>query len=192
MAFSTMDIMKGDVNPSGHLPLTFPKIENQEGMTEEQYPGLDGGMNISYSETFGFGYRWYHLNKQDPAFWFGYGMSYTSFEMNGAEWSSDNSKVSAKFRNSGDIAGNMVPQLYIQMSETCNTAIWKLNGFEKVFLQPGETITVDFPITERDQSVWDVETHSWRKCLGSASARISWSANFGDGEFIEAKTEFKY
>ena len=81
-AFATMDVVVGDVNPSGRLPITMPMVvsgavagrqlntltnppdnltsqENQEGMTMEQYPGLDAGENSTYTEGWAFGYRWY-------------------------------------------------------------------------------------------------------------------------------------
>ena len=80
-AFATMDVVLGDVNPSGKLPITFPATENQEGFTEIQYPGLDDAENVTYTEGWSFGYRFYHQHQENPNFFFGEGLSYTTFDL---------------------------------------------------------------------------------------------------------------
>jgi beta-glucosidase len=75
-----MNIIFGRVNPSGKLSFTMPNIENEQQMTEAQYPGTDGHLNSSYSEKHHFGYRWYDQNKVKPCFEFGFGLSYTKYE----------------------------------------------------------------------------------------------------------------
>lgn len=72
-------VLFGDVNPSGRLPLTFPNVENEIGFTERQYPGLDDASEAYYDEQLLVGYRWYDAKGVAPAFAFGHGLSYTSF-----------------------------------------------------------------------------------------------------------------
>merc|ERR1712038_133319 len=74
------DILFGDVNPAGKLPITFPKVENEMNLTQHQWPGTNG---ISlYSEGLNVGYRWYATHDVSPAYPFGHGLSYTSFVYN--------------------------------------------------------------------------------------------------------------
>ena len=80
-AFATMDVLVGDVNPSGKLPITMPIIENQEGFTTKQFPGVDNKGNVTYSETNAFGYRFYHLHNESPRYWFGEGLTYSQMNL---------------------------------------------------------------------------------------------------------------
>jgi len=193
-AFASMDVLAGDVNPSGKLPITMPMVENQEGMTESQYPGLDGGMNATYSEGWAFGYRYYHLHKESPRHWFGEGMSYSNFELSKATWDSDDN-VSVVISNTGKVDGSEVPQLYLQPPEECDQPLWMLRGFEKVAVSAGESAEVSFVLEDVDLSVWDAsgdaDSHGWKKCQGEYTARIGFSSDI-NVEFDEDETNDKY
>ena len=110
------DLLFGDVNPSGKLPLTFPKTESEvPASTPEQYPGVNG--NAFYSEKLLVGYRWYDAKNVQPLFPFGYGLSYTTFAVNKLSISrfSEKTGVRVAFNvvNTGSRAGAEVVQVYV-------------------------------------------------------------------------------
>mmetsp|Transcript_14764 Transcript_14764/g.26117 ORF Transcript_14764/g.26117 Transcript_14764/m.26117 type:complete len:269 (-) Transcript_14764:115-921(-) len=186
-AFATMDVVVGDVNPSARLPITMPMVENQEGMTTEQYPGLDDAHNSSYTEKWAFGYRYYHLHNEQPRFWFGDGLSYTDFtlETDSLSWNKD-SKITAKVTNAGDSRGAVVPQLYLSPPAACDEPLFMLKGFEKLELDAGESQTVTFKLTDRDLSTWSVDAFDWARCSGNYTARVSLAgANFGGDSYAD-------
>jgi beta-glucosidase len=185
-AFSTMDILLGDVNPSGHLPITMPAVENQEGFTTEQFPGLDDSQNVTYTEHYAFGYRYYHLHNESPRFWFGHGLSYTEFSVTQMAWGEDAVKISVK--NVGVVGGAAVPQMYLNAPVDCNLPVWQLKGFEKIFIEAGEEATLEFPIADRDLSTWNVANRDWEVCKGDWMARVGFSAETVDDETLLEKT----
>ena len=180
-AFATMDVLSGDVNPSAKLPITMPMIENQEGMTADQFPGRDGGMNATYSETWSFGYRFYHEHRESPRYWFGEGMTFSNFQLSNPSWD-DDKRLSVTLSNTGKIDGSEVPQVYLQPPAECNQPLWMLRGFEKTELKAGENVVVTFDLDDVDLSVWSVtgdaeEEHGWVTCQGEYVARIAFSSN---------------
>lgn len=78
MSPALLNVIYGDVNPSGKLPVTLQKGDNDQQMTQEQYPGVDG--ESTYTEKLEMGYRWFDANGVDPLFPFGHGLSYTKFD----------------------------------------------------------------------------------------------------------------
>lgn len=176
------DVLWGDVNPSGHLPFTFPVAlsdcpAHQEGMV---FPN-DG--ETIYDEGILVGYRWFDTKDIEPLFPFGHGLSYTSFEIGEAKASSKalrsggSLRISVPVKNTGDRPGAEVVQLYISDDEASVLRPEKeLKGFEKVFLQPGESRTVTFTVHEADLRFFDADAHQWVSEKGSFTARIGSSA----------------
>ncbi len=176
------DVLWGDVNPSGHLPFTWPATladcpAHQDGMT---FPN-DG--KTFYSEGILVGYRWFDTKGIAPLFPFGHGLSYTSFALGAARTSASalrkggSLKVSVPVTNTGDRAGAEVIQLYISDDEASVLRPEKeLKGFEKVCLQPGETRTVTFDVKEEDLQFFDADKHEWVAEPGTFTARIGTSA----------------
>jgi beta-glucosidase len=159
-------VLFGDVDPSGKLPLTFPRSEaDTPAHTASQWPGVAG--NADYSEGLQVGYRWYDAQHIDPLFPFGYGLSYTTFKVgklvtgptqlgaNGRE------TVGADVTNTGARAGAEVVQLYVGMPASTNEPPKQLRGFQKVTLAPGQTKRVHFTLTPRELSYWDQNAHGW-------------------------------
>ena len=173
---SLADVLSGDVNPSGRLPFTFPvKMEDGPVTTPGQYPGIkrEGSPVIDeyYSEGIYVGYRWYDTKKVTPLFAFGHGLSYTSFEYGEASYR--NGKVSLTVKNTGPRAGAEVVQLYISDPEcSVDRPEKELKGFRKVFLQSGESATVEFPISKEDLSFFDAAAHRWTAEPGKFIARV--------------------
>jgi beta-glucosidase len=159
------DVLSGDVNPSGKLPFTFP-YEFKDGpvFNEEQYPGIQReGEDIIdeyYTEGVFVGYRWYDTKDVKPMFAFGHGLSYTTFEYGEAKMRGR--KLSVSVKNTGDVAGAEVVQLYISDPEcSVERPAKELKGFRKVFLQPGESKTVTFEIPDEALSFFDADAHKW-------------------------------
>jgi len=171
-------VLFGDFNPSGKLPITFPKrLDDLPANTPEQYPGIQG--TARYSEEISVGYRHFDAKKIEPLFPFGYGLSYTTFAyknlaINSHNISSDpNSEQSAIIDvdaiNTGKRSGEAVVQLYLGMpsSEAVPQPPAQLKGFEKVALKPGQTRHVRLKLNARSFSYWDVNTHGWKIAPGN-------------------------
>ncbi|MEN6355739.1 MAG: glycoside hydrolase family 3 C-terminal domain-containing protein [Armatimonadota bacterium] len=156
----------GDVNPSGKLPATFEKHE-QDNPTAPYYNINDNG-KTPYAEGIFVGYRGYDKNKVEPQFCFGYGLSYTTFEFGDlkiTEHGSGASKtieVTCSVKNTGSRAGAEVAQLYVGDVEcSVSRPIRELKGFNKLTLEPGETKTAGFTLSKDGLAFYDVNTRSW-------------------------------
>ncbi|MCI6581906.1 MAG: glycoside hydrolase family 3 C-terminal domain-containing protein [Oscillospiraceae bacterium] len=151
------DIITGRVNPSGKLPVTFP-VHYRDTPTYINFPG--DGYEVNYGEGIFVGYRYYEKKKIKPAYAFGYGLSYTSFEISGvrtsAERFSDKLTVSGRIKNTGEYAGAQVVQIYItDVFSTCPKPAKELKKFKKIFLNPGESKKFEFVLDENDFSYFD-------------------------------------
>jgi len=104
---AVVDVLTGKVNPSGSLPLTLPAVDNQVNLTKQQWPGVD--MVSTYTEGLLIGYRWYDAHSATPAFPFGHGLSYTTFQFSNVTASS--TSPSFTLTNNGTVKGAAVPQL---------------------------------------------------------------------------------
>ena len=179
------DVLSGRVNPSGKLPFTFPvSHEDCPVTTQEQYPGIpgdDGIYQVYYTEGIYVGYRWYESKGIKPLFPFGYGLSYTTFEYGKAKASSRNMrktlKVEVPVSNTGSVAGAEIVQLYIaDIEASVDRPVKELKGFEKVWLEPGETKTVTFEIGRDALSFYDEKTDAWISEEGEFEALVCSSA----------------
>ena len=182
------DVLTGKVNPSGRLPFTVPyKYEDGPIKTERQYPGIkeadDEYWQTHYDEGVYVGYRWYDSKEVPVQFPFGHGLSYTEFEYSNAKASKTDMtadgtiKVSVDIRNTGDVDGAEVVQLYIaDPIASIDRPSKELKGFEKVWLKAGEKKTVTFEIDSDDLSFYDVTKGGWNAEAGEFLALIARSA----------------
>lgn len=168
-------VLFGDVNPAARLPLTFPNVENEVGFTERQYPGLNNAEEAYYDEKLLVGYRWYNARGVRPAFPFGHGLSYTSFKYSDLKIN-NGPTVSANVKNTGNVAGHEVVQLYLTFPASAGEPPRQLKGFNKVHFDAGQTLEVGFALTDRDLSIWDVSTHSWTKVSGTFKVELGASS----------------
>jgi beta-glucosidase len=158
------DILFGDVNPSGKLPVSFP-ARYEDNPTYDHYPGHDG--QVHYAEGIFVGYRHYDSRNVEPLFPFGFGLSYTRFEYGNLKVPAviphgENIGVQVDVTNIGNRAGKEVVQLYVRDVTACLPRPKKeLKGFKKVHLEPGETKTVNFEIGIEALSFYDVESRDW-------------------------------
>ena len=171
------DLLFGNANPSGKLPLTFPKAEGDTpAHTPQQYPGVNG--TAIYSEGMLVGYRWYDAQNIAPLFPFGYGLSYTTFalsklfpiETKGGSQSSFGILVDVT--NTGPRAGAEVVQVYIAAPSAASEPPKQLKGFAKVSLQPGETKQVSITLDRRAFSMWDTKTSQWTVVPGNYTVLV--------------------
>ena len=185
------DVMTGKVNPSGKLPFTFPYVMSDGPVkTEEQYPGLpqdERFYQVYYSEGIYVGYRWYEAKEVKPRFAFGHGLSYTTFEYGQPVASSKTMgktlKVKVPVTNTGKVAGAEVVQLYIHDVEaSVDRPVKELKGFDKVYLEPGQTKTVEFVIDREALSFFDADKHEWVAEPGEFKALVAASSEDIRGE----------
>ena len=163
------NILYGKINPSGKLAETMPlKLSDNPS-----YLNFGGGEKVEYREGIFVGYRYYDTKEMDMAFPFGYGLSYTTFAYSNLKLSMENPTekdtvmVSADVTNTGKSAGKEVVQLYIR--DLTGSAIRpekELKGFEKVFLEPGETKTVTMELNKRSFAWYNTELHDWFAASG--------------------------
>ncbi len=173
------DVVFGDVNPSGRLPITFPRrLQDTPAFTA--YPGERGEME--YAEGLFVGYRWYDRRALEPAFAFGHGLSYTEFRYGPLRASpthsaGDSLVVTCDVTNVGARAGQEVVQLYVgDVQSTLARPDRELRAFTKLELAPGETRTARFVLDDRAFEHWDPAAHAWRLepgefelCAGASS-----------------------
>ncbi len=170
-------ILLGEVNPSGRLPITFPAQASQAprptppGLEALRASGPRAGMSIStklapfaitYDEGANVGYRWYELKKQTPLFPFGYGLSYTRFGYQDLELSRQGAPtVTVKVVNLGKRAGADVAQVYVRAVDSEGHETWRLAGFKRVELAPGETKQIAITLEARAYMRWDQASRRW-------------------------------
>ena len=158
------DLVFGDVNPSGKLPMTFPReAADVPAHTPEQYPGVDG--TATYSEKMQVGYRWYDAQNVAPLFPFGHGLSYTTFvlaNLSVSPFSADGTvQVAVDVTNSGDREGAQVVQVYVAAPSDAGEPPKQLKGFAKISLKPGETRHITVTLDQRAFSIWDINSGRW-------------------------------
>ncbi|MFX1580000.1 MAG: glycoside hydrolase family 3 C-terminal domain-containing protein, partial [Promethearchaeota archaeon] len=167
------NVLFGDVSPSGKLPLTFPKrLEDSPAHSTgnpRNYPG-DEDKRIYYDEGIYVGYRWFDKKKIEPLFPFGFGLSYTKFEygdvsLNRQSMSKPDAiiAVNVDITNTGQRAGSEVIQVYSNdVDSSIDRPPQELIGFEKVRLNPGESISAAIKIRAEDLAFYDAARHGWR------------------------------
>lgn len=173
---ATARLLTGEVNPSGRLPQTFPATNSQfPANTPEQFPGAKAGFESRYTEGIMMGYRWYTTMDQKPAFPFGFGLSYTTFEVSAptlatSSGSADSSlTLSMEVTNTGQRAGAVAPQVYVKKPATASvqTPHRELVAFDKVSLEPGETKTLTMEVDPMQLSVWNPQEGGYQVTPGT-------------------------
>lgn len=182
---SLVDVLYGSVSPAGKLPYTIAKKQSDYGALLNTSVSFDAFPQVNFTEGLYIDYRFFDEKNIEPRFEFGFGLSYSTFaystlhtERTGNTSTSplvDPSipivqgghpslwdtlfNVTAVVKNTGSVAAAEVAQIYLAIP---NAPARQLRGFDKVFLQPGESVTVQFPLTRRDLSIWDVDLQQWR------------------------------
>ncbi len=165
MGNAIADVLLGNYNPSGKLPITFPKSwEDCSAFTS--YKKVEG--TTYYTDDIFVGYRHFDRYKILPQFPFGFGLSFTQFKIGtpiiNSEKISGNTKIkiSVEVKNTGYSKGEEVIQLYVSdVISSVPRAVKELKGFHKIALNAGETKSVNFEISKEDLSFYNPETKSW-------------------------------
>ena len=182
------EILFGDVNPSGRLPITFER-RWEDNPTHENYYPVQGSKRVEYKEGVFVGYRGYEQNHVQPQFPFGFGLSYTTFKYSDlavtptASSVSNNApgsplyQVSFTVTNTGSRAGAAVGEVYISDSHASIPRPPKeLKGFVKVNLHPGEPQKVTVPLDARSFCYYDVKAKQWRADPGTFTVLVGSSS----------------
>jgi beta-glucosidase len=168
-------VLTGEVDPSGRLPVTFPRSVQQlprpvlDGYPEKPHVRFDVDYQI---EGAAVGYKWYDLKGLNPLFAFGYGLGYGQFAASDLTAKVEGQHISAHFavKNTGARAGSYVAQLYVSPVVHSGVAAWeapkRLCGFKKVSLQPGASTQVSLSIDPRLLAVFDESSHRWSIAAG--------------------------
>ncbi|EOD66009.1 glycoside hydrolase family 3 C-terminal domain-containing protein [Amycolatopsis vancoresmycina] len=172
-------LLYGDVNPSGKLPVSFPKqLADLPTANVQQFPGAND--RIEYSEGLNVGYRWYDSRNLEPLFPFGFGLSYTTFGFSNLvvtpQGTNGAATVTATVTNTGTRAGADVVQLYVGQPAANGEPPKQLKGFKKVQLNPGQSAQVSFPLTPRDlahwSGAWTANAGQYRVYVGDSSRNV--------------------
>ena len=159
------DILLGAQNPSGKLPVTFPK-QLSDSPAYGNYPGEN--LHVTYAEGIYVGYRGFDKRDVEPLFPFGHGLSYTKFDYSGLAISpakvaaGKQVEVTMQVRNSGSRAGTEIVQLYVHdVKSSVDRPLKELKGFQRVTLNPGEAKDVAFTLDQSAMSFFSTAKDDW-------------------------------
>ncbi|MEU6537711.1 glycoside hydrolase family 3 C-terminal domain-containing protein [Streptomyces sp. NPDC047000] len=189
-------LLWGDDNPSGKLPMTFPKsLADLPTRSAAQYPGVFAGggttrpagdrtsiRQVNYSEGLAVGYKWYESQGIAPLYAFGHGLSYTTFAYSGLHVNADANGVHVRYTvtNTGDRSGTDTGQVYVTLPRSAGEPGSRLAGFTQVELRPGQHKRVDVTIardaSDHPLSVWDTDRDAWVTPSGSYSVAVGSSS----------------
>jgi len=174
------NLLFGDVNPSGKLPATFAKSDDD--LPHPAVPGMQSasaaggpvggpgggrgmaGFDLDYTEGLKVGYKWFDAENKQPLFAFGHGLSYTTFSYSGLKATMDS--VSFTIRNTGRRAGAEIAQVYASLPEAANEPPKRLVAWEKVLLKPGESKVVTLKLEPKLLSVFSEQKDDWELLSG--------------------------
>lgn len=160
------EVLFGDVNPSGKLPVTFPRgLEDCPAHKIGEFPG---GKTVKYAEGIYVGYRYFETFDVNPLFCFGHGLSYSDFKYETLDISvkeaAEDVYIAVKFKvtNIGDRAGAEVAQIYVRdMEASVERPKLELKGFEKVYLEASEIKEVEIKLDKKSLAFYSVEDRKW-------------------------------
>jgi beta-glucosidase len=184
-------ILFGDVNPSGKLPITFPKSVND--LPRPQIPFFPqpnpSPLNVNYTEGYLVGYKWFDANNLEPLFPFGFGLSYSSFSFSSlnvwhdpSHFSERKIRVSFDVTNTSNHAGSEVAQVYLGFPAGAREPPKRLVGWRKVWLEPHETHRVSIDINpdgpSHPLSFWSSSTNAWEIAHGKYTLYVGDSSRY--------------
>jgi beta-glucosidase len=155
------DVLFGDVNPGGKLPVSWPRTAGSEPLY------YNHTITHEPEDAPRFTSRYWDINSK-PLYPFGYGLSYTTFKFANMQLSKtsmgigETTEVSVDVTNTGSVAGDAVAQIYIhQRYGSASRPVRQLKGFERIALQPGATKTLKFPLGKDEIKYWNPQTKQW-------------------------------
>lgn len=189
-----MDILYGDVNPSGRLPYTIAK-------NESDFIPICETKQCDFTEGNYIDYKYFDKYNVTPRYEFGYGLSYTTFSYSDAVATVTNASalastyptgnlavggktdlwgevasVTATIANTGAVAGHEVAQLYVAFPDAADQPLRQLKGFERVLIDAGASSSVTFSLRRRDLSYWDTTAQAWAIAAGTYTFSVGASS----------------
>jgi len=188
--YAMAEVLFGDINPSGKLPVTYPKkLEDSPAHSIGEFPG---NTSVEYKEGIFVGYRHFDKEKIEPLFCFGHGLSYTTFEYSDLKVATNGSgeqiKVNVSFylKNTGEIDGAEVAEVYLSdLVSSLPRPIKELKAFKKIKLKAGESKKVEIEMDKTSlafysdiEKLWIYEAGMFEVLVGSSSRDIRLLENF--------------
>ena len=172
-------LLFGDVSPSGHLPVTFPKqLEDVVRISTDVEAVFDEGLYV--------GYKAFDAKGVEPLFPFGHGLTYSEFELSGqsvvvvakkdGNATMESVKVCAMLENIGKVKARQVVQLYMAYPEEAMEPPKLLRAFQKYELEAGESTMVELTVAVEDLKVWDNNTRTWKLARGEYNLMLGFSS----------------
>ena len=165
------EVIFGDYNPSGKLPVTFYKDDSQ-------LPAFD-----DYNMT----NRTYRYFKGEPLFPFGYGLSYTTFSLGKAKYNKQTGKLTVAVENTGKKDGTEIVQVYVRNDKDVDGPAKTLRGFARVDLKAGEKKTVTIDLPRENFELWDAQTNTMRVQSGNHTIFVGTSSMAKDLQTLRVK-----
>jgi len=184
------NILFGDINPSGKLPITFAKTEAD--LPHPQIPGTDvlqkarsehkpewvplPPFDVNYTEGAKAGYKWFDAENKQPLFPFGFGLSYTTFSYSDLKVDDKLRQVTFMVKNAGARAGAEIPQVYAQLPTAAGETYKRLVAWERVPLAAGESKTITLPLNPVYLSIFDEKKDNWTLLSGEYKVLVGSSS----------------
>ena len=187
------NLLFGDVNPSGRLPITFPRSEQDlprpklaqqpapvPGDMVDFIPGTEFKINkrqfdVSYDEGLKVGYKWYEAENKPPLFAFGFGLSYTTFAY--SDLKATPASVTFTVKNTGSRAGSETAQVYATLPAAAGEPFHRLVAWQKIALAPGESQSVTLALDPHYLSIFNADREAWELVPGSYAISAGGSSN---------------
>ncbi|HSY67207.1 MAG TPA: glycoside hydrolase family 3 C-terminal domain-containing protein [Edaphobacter sp.] len=171
------NILFGEVNPSGKLPVTFAQDDAQ--LPHPVVPGLEGvpasapnrehkvnPFDLNYSEGAKVGYKWFEATNKQPLFPFGFGLSYTTYAYSGLTVDDAQRTVHFTVRNTGQREGTEIAEVYVALPSAAKENYQRLSAWQRVKLAPGESKDVTLTLHPLSLTVFNTETNGWQLLPG--------------------------
>ena len=181
------NILFGDVNPSGKLPITFAKSEAD--LPHPQIAGMDlelkaqaahqplPAFDVNYTEGVKVGYKWFEAEKKQPLFPFGFGLSYTTYAYSNVKVDDQQKQVSFTVKNTGNRAGAEVAQVYAELPSSSDEPFQRLVAWQRIQLAPGESKSVTLPLTPLLLSIFNEQQNNWQLLPGTYKISVGPSSS---------------
>jgi beta-glucosidase len=192
------DVLVGDVNPSGKLPLTFTSSETDlphpnrpeippasqahaGDVADNGAPSSNAsahtGYAVHYDESAAVGYKWFEEQHKKPLFAFGFGLSYTTYAYSGLTVDSSGKTAHFTVKNTGKRAGTEIAEVYARLPKGTDEAYKRLVGWTRVALAPGESKVVSVAIDDRALKIFDEEKNAWNMRPGDYQVLVGGSSD---------------
>ena len=192
------NILVGEVNPAGKLPLTFPRSEadlphpdrpmipaesqaHAADVVDNGAPtsnsSVHSGYSVHYEEGSEVGYKWYEVQHKQPLFAFGFGLSYTTYAYSGLSVDSATKTVRFTVTNTGKRAGTEISEVYASLPKGADEPYKRLTGWKRVTLAPGESQSITIAIDDRVLQTFDEEKNVWNRPKGEYQVMVGGSSD---------------